>query len=74
MIVLFTPLPRKAANIIVMDSSDHVTIRLLYLQDWILLTLRWRAFSGWGREPKTTIFDLEGSQYLVYEWLQPIGT
>jgi hypothetical protein len=30
--------------------------------------------SGWGREPDTIFFHLEGSQYLVYEWLQPIAT
>jgi len=30
--------------------------------------------SGWGREPDTIVFDLEGSQYFVYEWLHPIGT
>jgi len=59
---------------IVMDSSDHVAIYLPYLQAWKLLTLCWRSFSGWGREPDTNIFDLEGSQYFFYEWLQPIGT
>jgi len=36
--------------------------------------LDWCSFSGWGREPDTTTFDLEGSQYLVCKWLQPIAT
>jgi len=63
-----------AAIMLVMDSSDHVTIQLPYLQVWKSLTLRWRSLSGWGREPDTIIFDLEGSQYFVYEWQQPIGT
>jgi len=73
-IVCFNLLPRKAASILVMDSSDHVTIQLLYLQVWKSLTLHWRSFPQWGREPDTIIFDLEGSQYFVYEWLQPIST
>jgi len=73
-IVCFTLLPRKAASMLIIDSSDLVTIQLPYLQDWTLLTLRWRSFSGWDREPDTIIFDLECSQYFVYEWLQPIGT
>ena len=73
-IVCFTLLPRKAASMLVMDSSDHVTIHSPYLQVWKLLTLRWRSFSGWVREHDTIIFDLEGSKYFVYEWLQPTGT
>jgi hypothetical protein len=31
--VSFIYLPRKAASMFVMDSSDHVTIQLPYLQD-----------------------------------------
>jgi hypothetical protein len=73
-IVLFTLLPRKAACILIMDSSDYVTIQLPYLQDLKPLMLHWRSFSGCGREPGIIIFDLEGIQYLVYKWMQPIGT
>jgi len=73
-IVCFTLLPRNAASMLVMDSSNHVTIQLPYLQVWKSLMLRWRSFLRWGREPDTIIFDSEGSQYFVYEWLQPIGT
>jgi len=36
--------------------------------------LRWRSFSGWGRDCDAIIFDLEGSQYLVYKWQQPFAT
>jgi len=43
-IMWFTLLPRKAASMPVMDSSDHVTIQLLDLQEWKSLTLRWRSF------------------------------
>jgi len=59
---------------LVMDSSDQVTIQLPYLQDYKSLTLHWRSFSGCGGKPDTLIFCFEDSQYLVYEWLQPIGT
>jgi hypothetical protein len=34
----------------------------------------WCLFSAWAREPANIILDLEGSQYHVYEWLQPIAT
>jgi len=36
--------------------------------------LRWGSFSGWGREHDAIIFELDGSQYLVYKWLQPSAT
>jgi len=36
--------------------------------------LCWRSFPGWGREHDAIIFDLEGSQYLIDEWLQPFAT
>jgi hypothetical protein len=63
-------LPRQAAITSVMDSSDQVTLQLPYLKDPKFWTLRWRSFSGCGREPDTIIFNLQGSQYFVYEWLQ----
>jgi len=43
-IVSFTVLPRKAARINIVDCSDNVSIQLLYLQDWKLLTLCWHSF------------------------------
>jgi len=43
-IVSLTLLPRKAASRLVMDSSNHLTIQLPYLQDWKSLTLHWRSF------------------------------
>jgi hypothetical protein len=36
--------------------------------------LSWRSFSGWGEDDDTIIFDCEGIQYVIYEWLQPIAT
>ena len=38
------------------------------------MTLRWRSFSGRGREHDGMIYNLKGRQYLVYEWLQPFAT
>jgi hypothetical protein len=72
--VCFTLLPKMAASTLVMDSSYHVHIQLPSLQFWNLLKLCWCTFSSWGREPATNTFDLEGCQYLVYEYLQPIVT
>jgi hypothetical protein len=63
-------LQRLAAITSVMDSSDQVTLQLPYLKDKKLWTLRRRSFSGCGREPDTIIFNVQGSQYFVYEWLQ----
>ena len=74
MSVWFTLLPRKAANMLVIDCTNHVTIQLPYLQIQKLLTLHWHSFSGWGREHDAIIFGMEGSQYLVSEWLQPFAT
>jgi len=70
----FFDLPRKAASKLVMDSSDQVTFQLPYLQDYWALTLHSHSISGCERKCDAIIFDLEGSQYLLYEWLQPITT
>jgi len=37
------------------------------------LTLRWRSFSWWGREHFTFSFAYKGSQYFVYDYVQPIA-
>jgi len=70
----FIVLPRKAASTLLRDSSNQVTFQLPFLQDIKSLTLHWRSFSGWGREHDGIIFDMEGSQYLGDEWLQPFAT
>ena len=36
--------------------------------------LCWCSFSGWGKEHDPVIYELEGSQYLIYEWLKPFAT
>jgi hypothetical protein len=69
--MLFSVLPKKAASMLVMDSSDQVTFLLQDIQDKKSLTLHFRIFPGWGREHDSINLDWEASQYLVYESLQP---
>jgi len=40
-------------------------------QKW--LTLRWRSFSGWGREDIAVCFASKGGLNFFCDWLQPIG-
>jgi hypothetical protein len=42
------------------------------MEDQQSLTLRWRSFSWWGREHLTLPFAYEGSQYFIYDYVQPI--
>ena len=67
-------LPRKAANTIIMHHSEQVCYYLPDLQVQKLMTLCWRSFSQWGRENVALSFAYKGGQYLIYEFLQPIGT
>jgi len=71
--VWFTLLPRMDVSMLVMDSTDHVTIQLPYLQHSKSLTLRWRSAPGWGNKHDAIIFSLEVSHCLIYEWLQPFS-
>jgi len=43
------------------------------MEDQQSLTLRWRSFSWWGREHFTFSFTNKGSQYFVYDYVQPIA-
>jgi len=47
--------------------------RLQKIHDPELLTLHWHSFSWWGRERFTFSFAYTGSQYFVYDNLQPIA-
>jgi len=47
--------------------------RLPMIHDQQLLTLRWRSFSWWGREGIAICFAYNGSQKVLYDWLQPIS-
>jgi len=72
--VLLVFLPIKVANITFMDMWNQSQVRLPKMQDQKSWTLHWRSFSGWGREYVAPVFDSQGSQYLVYGWLQLIAT
>jgi len=43
------------------------------MQDQNSSTLRWRSFSGWGRECIAIGFACEGGHYLIYGFVQPIA-
>jgi len=43
-------LPLKAANIASMDVCNQVELRIPKMQNWKLLTLRWRSFSELGSD------------------------
>jgi len=70
--VLFST--RKAANTLFMNGCNQWPPRLYKMHSQKSLTLHWHSFSESGREPVAIILDLEGSQYLIYEWLQPLAT
>jgi len=62
-------------------GNNSVTIMKTCAMPWLpnmqqlkLLTLRWRSFSGLGREDITVDFASKGCQYLIDGYLQPIGT
>jgi len=65
--VSYSALLRKGAVTRVMNSSDQVSFQLPYLEGQKKLRRRWRSLSGWGKEPATDIFDLEGCQDFIYE-------
>jgi len=67
-------LPPKAANTWLRDVCNQSPVGLPKMQDHKCLTLCWRWFSGYGREPVAIVFAPEGSPYPIYGWLQPIAT
>jgi len=69
-----TVLAEIVANTSYMNCSHEVKFWLPTMQDQKSLTLHWRSFSGWGREGVAIDFASEGSQYLIYRYLQPIAT
>jgi len=66
--------PIKAANTSLMTICNLSPARLTKIYDQESLTLRWRSFSWWGRQCFTFSFAYNGSQYFVYDYLQPIAT
>jgi len=57
-----------------MECNDQIAFELHDWQDQYSLTLCWRSFSVWGRECVALPFAYKASQYLIYEWSQPIAT
>jgi len=60
-------LPIKAANTLVMDNSEQLSLQLTYLWHKISLTLRWRSVSECGCYHAVVSFDNKGCQSVDYE-------
>jgi len=56
-----------------MDACDQEPLILPQMQNQKSLTLHWRSSSEWGREHVTMFLAYKGSQYLVYDYLQPVA-
>ena len=67
-------LPNQVANSFITEVGEQAPYWLPIMRAQISLTLSWRLFSRWGRECVTSSFAYEGSQYLIYDCLQPIST
>jgi len=63
----------KAATTSSMNDYHIASHRSPKIQHQKSLTLHWGSLSGWDRERVGIIFISEGSQYLDYEWRQPIA-
>ena len=55
--------PVKAANPTLIHHKGPVTFQLPDLQDWKLLTLRWRSFPEWGKECVSLGFCYKGGRF-----------
>ena len=56
-----------------MDNNSHIPLYLTILEGQQSLTLCWHSFSWWGREHFTFSFAYKGSQYFIYDFVQPIA-
>jgi hypothetical protein len=70
----FSPsvLPVKATNTSFMTMCNHSSRRLPKIRDQESLTLRWHSCSWSGRERFTFCIACKASQYIVYNYMQPI--
>jgi hypothetical protein len=66
-------LPMKVANTMCMTLCNLSPPRLSQIHDHEWWTLHWRSLSWCGRECFTFSFAYEGSQYYVFDYLQPFG-
>ena len=71
--VLQSILPIKAANDAFMTDYNLSEAWFPRTHNQKLLTLHWCSFSWWGREGIAISFAYQGSQKLLFDWLQPIG-
>jgi len=53
--------------------NDQMAFDLPDLQDEKSLTLPCPSISEWGRDREAHFFAYKASQYLIYEWSQPIA-
>ena len=70
-LVLLIPM---GANISSTDIYTQLSLRLPKMQDQELMKLHWHSMSGWGSENVAILIASEGSQYLIYGYLQPNAT
>jgi len=55
-----------------MYRNNLITFEMPHLQDQFLLVICWHSFSEWGKECVALCFSYKASQYLIFEWPQPI--
>jgi len=63
----------KAANDLFLTVCNLSHPILPTIHDQQLLTLRWRTFLRWGREGIAICFAFKGSQWFLYDCLQPVA-
>jgi len=54
------------------DHNGHITLRLTIIKNQQLITFHLSSVSWWGRWCFIFSFPYYGSQYFVYEYLQPV--
>ena len=54
------------------EHNGHIAQWFTMMEGQQLLTLRGRWFSRWGRERFTFSFAYQGSQYSVYDYMEPV--
>jgi len=55
------------------ENNGHIELWLTMMNGQQSLTLCWHSFSRWGREHVPFSFHYNGSQYFVYDYLQPFA-
>jgi len=63
----------KTVNIMYIENNRHIALWLTMMHGQQLLTLHWRSLSRWGREQVVFSLSYKGSQYFVYDCLQPLS-